>query len=374
MPSKDRGYYLTTSPSKDFTWFLFGTSATARTAKSKAQVPSPYRVSKARRPVMVSAKEEQKSGRALVPAVDVKGVSPTPRTRTKSSKPKRSGPKKGGSGSTGPWSEWYVSEDSRYLWRARKSRDEAWDYEFTHHHQKPGQFQDTTPTTCSGEACRPLYPPPEMPPPSPNPSKSHDRTSPKSSWPTIATTSTGQPTEFLSASSSRTMTTLLRETDSNNMIGTTSTTLVPVAVATQPGLHRGNVKSKGSSGKRPVGPVMRLLQEARSRKSKTNSDAVQSSVDDTAQLLKTNDLDDGRPQKLSWEGRNGRDSTNYGGDGDAIPGNKRTKAFARKLHAKVKSEKELKVDPKRRVKAWLKDVELDMTPIRLDAQGFPIYR
>jgi hypothetical protein len=72
---------------------------------------------------MVSAKEEQNSGRALAPAVDMDAVSHIPKTRTKSSKPKRSGPKRGGSGSTGPWSDWYVSEDSRYLWRARKSQD-----------------------------------------------------------------------------------------------------------------------------------------------------------------------------------------------------------------------------------------------------------
>jgi hypothetical protein len=107
---------------------------------------------------------------------------------------------------------------------------------------------------------------------------------------------------------------------------------------------------------------MRLLQEARSRRSKAHSDAVPSSVDDTTQP-KTQNLHDGKPQKITGEG----------GNEDAITGNKRTKAFARKLHAKVKSEKELKVDPKRRVKAWLRDVELDMTPIPLDVEGFPIY-
>jgi hypothetical protein len=48
-------------------------------------------------------------------------------------------------------------------------------------------------------------------------------------------------------------------------------------------------------------------------------------------------------------------------------------ALAKKLHAKVRAEKELKMDPKRRVKTWLKGVEVDLTPIPLDILGLPIY-
>ncbi|KAK4239671.1 hypothetical protein C8A03DRAFT_13964 [Achaetomium macrosporum] len=372
MPTKNREYYLTTSPSKDFTWF-FKTSATGPTAKSKAQAPCSYRISKVRRPMMPPVKKEQESGRALVSAVDAKTRSHAPKVRPEPAEPKRSEPKKGGLRKAGPWSDWYVSEDHSYMWRARKSQNEAWDYQFTQGHQEPAQFEDTILTTCSSDIHRPLSPSPEKSPPSPEPSKSHNPASPKSSWPTIVTTSTGQPTEFLSASSSRTLTTLREETDDNDIPGTTSTALVPMAIATQLTLPRGNIKSNRSSPKRTVGPVMRLLQEGRSRKSKRKSETVQSSANDTS-AVKARNASGGKPQKLPGQGQEGTNRTNDGASGEPIPGNSRTNsAFARKLHAKVKSEKELKVDPKRRVKAWLKYVEIDMTPIPLDIYGFPIY-
>ncbi|KAK4103988.1 hypothetical protein N658DRAFT_484059 [Parathielavia hyrcaniae] len=52
-----------------------------------------------------------------------------------------------------------------------------------------------------------------------------------------------------------------------------------------------------------------------------------------------------------------------------------TSALAKWLHAKVRLEKKLKPDPKKRVRAWLKGVEeVDLAPVSLDIEGLPIYQ
>jgi len=127
-----------------------------------------------------------------------------------------------------------------------------------------------------------------------------------------------------------------------------ATALVPFAVATE--------TSKTGNSKRPVGPVRRLLQEGRSRKNKGRTEVTKSTATNTA--MPRND---------------GASDGTFGGGGITAVSNTNS-SLAKKLHAKVKSEKELKMDPKKRVKTWLKGVEVDWTPIPLDAQGFPIYR
>ena len=114
-----------------------------------------------------------------------------------------------------------------------------------------------------------------------------------------------------------------------------------------------------------MGPVMRLIQETRSRKGRAKTEATRSSTANIAA---------GIPQQEAGGGGGGQ----YGADNDedgaiVVTKNRATSALAKKLHAKVKSEKELKMDPKRRVKAWLKDVEVDMELIPLDGQGLPVY-
>lgn len=236
---------------------------------------------------------------------------------------------------------------------------DTWDYEFTPGYQESPQVQETTqdtsPTTSSSsESSLVTSASPRQPPDSPNPNLLRDPTSPKCSWPTILTASTGQPTEDLSASSSRTLVTLPREVDQPDATGTA---LVPFMATGKPPLSRGN-------NKRPVGPVMRLLQEGRSRRNKAKMEVTKSTANTTATTPGTSGA--GKPQQ------------HPGQHDDAgavvVAKNRPTSALAKKLHARVKSEKELKVDPKRRVRAWLKGVEVDLAPIPLDTQGFPIYR
>lgn len=325
------------------------------------------------------------------------------RPKSEPARPRKTSSKKASSKNAGPWSEWsdwYVSDDRSFFWRARQSQDskldqktvtmshvltplsETWDYEFTpgyqesHESQDPLQLEDsvrdapTTTTVINDELIRPLSPSPANPPPSsPNPGGPQDLVSPKSSWPTIITTSTGYPTDGLSASSSRTLAPLPEKLydgydDYNNPLDATGTTLVPFAVTTHPIPSRSKYDGTrgGSSRRRPVGPVMRLIQETRSRKGRAKTEATRSSTANFAA---------GIPQHEA--------GGQYGAGNDedgaiVVTKNRATSALAKKLHAKVKSEKELKMDPKRRVKAWLKDVEVDPAPIPLDVQGLPLYR
>ncbi len=252
---------------------------------------------------------------------------------------------------------------------------ETWDYEFTPGYQESQepqellQLENSAPAAPNDdEVSRPLSPSPADPPPaSPNPGGPQNLVSPKSSWPTIITTSTGYPTDGLSASSSRTLAALPEELDdgyddNNYPLDATGTTLVPFAVTTRPIQSRSKYDgTKGSSRRRPVGPVMRLIQETRSRKSRAKTEATRSSTANIAAA----------PQQEA-EGQYGADNDEDGAI--VVTKNRATSALAKKLHAKVKSEKELKMDPKRRVKTWLKDVEVDMELIPLDAQGLPMYR
>jgi hypothetical protein len=139
-------------------------------------------------------------------------------------------------------------------------------------------------------------------------------------------------------------------------------------VTTSSSLTKNNgTKRTSNKTKRPVGPVMRLLQEGRSRKNRARTEVAQSTANNTAALTSTSG---GKPQQWESYANNGY----TGNGGTAVIKNRTTSAFARKLHAKVKSEKELKVDPKKRVRTWLKGVEVDLAPMPLDAHGFPIYR
>lgn len=262
---------------------------------------------------------------------------------------------------------------------------ETWDYEFTPGYQEPPQLLVTAPSTSGSEhSNRPLSPSPAKPPDSPNLGHSLSPTSPKSSWPTIITTSTGYPTDDLSASSSRTLTTLAKELDDSSPLGDPSTALIPFAAATTThaipsrGKSNGTTKriSSTSNSKRQVGPVLRLLQESRSRKGRAKTEMTRSTANIASAAATTTAaaVQPGDPVRGAAAAATSAGAENNGNGGRALPATSRAaSAFAKKLHAKVKSEKELKVDPKRRVRTWLKDVEVDWEPIPLDGQGFPIY-
>jgi hypothetical protein len=166
----------------------------------------------------------------------------------------------------------------------------------------------------------------------------------------------------MSASSGRTLVTLPREMEDGNQL---ETALVPLDQTTDSSRPKSN-DIKRTNSKRPVGPVMRLLQESRSRKNRAKMEVTKSTANNNT--IGATEIHSDQPQQ--WEDHNDNNV--------AVPvpvvKNKMTLALAKKLHARVRAEKELRVDPKRRVKNWLKGVELDLEPIPLDVEGFPIYR
>ncbi|KAH6845529.1 hypothetical protein B0I37DRAFT_310909 [Chaetomium sp. MPI-CAGE-AT-0009] len=353
MPAKTREYYMSTSPTRDFTWFFFRT-ATPQPPRRTSKPPPPSRIPQIHLEKMTPMTEGL--GQAFMSPAH---VSAGGRVRSDLSQVKKPSSKKTGVKNGGPWSEWYLSDDGNYFWRAREARKEAWEYQFTPGYQEPAPSQDSTPTTSIGELNRPLSPVPENSLGNPNPSLIEDPTSPKSSWPTIITASTGHPTEDMSASSGRTLVTLPREVEDGNQV---VTTLAPLADTANASRAKNN-GTKRNNSKRPVGPVMRLLQESRSHKTRARTEATKSTLNNNTPGTTVQDGE--KPQQ-------GGNYTNNGGV--AVVKNKMTLALAKKLHARVKSEKELRVDPKKRVKTWLKRVEIDLEPIPLDVEGFPIYR
>ncbi|KAL2167219.1 hypothetical protein VTG60DRAFT_1595 [Thermothelomyces hinnuleus] len=362
MAPKSREYYLTTSSSRDFAWFLFKAANARAQSKKQLAPPSPNAVPKARRAKMAEPKL------ALLPPAETKTRKQGPQPRPEPAKPKKQAkPKRAGLKSVGLWSDWYVSEDRSYFWRARISHNETWDYQFTPGYQEPAPADKITSNPSSSESSQPQSPIPENPPGSSNPNVSQDPASPKSSLRTIVTTSTGHPTEDLSASTSRTLVTLPKEVEDSSHSGTA---LVPLAAETKknPSGTKSNEARRASSTR---SPVLRLLQEGRSRKNRARAEAARSTANNTAGMPDAADVTGKRKQhpRAAHAGNGGT-----GSGAATVAGNRTSSAFAKKLNAKVKSEKELKVDPKKRVRTWLKGVEVDWAPIPLDAQGFPIYR
>ncbi|KAL2179079.1 uncharacterized protein P884DRAFT_328318 [Thermothelomyces heterothallicus CBS 202.75] len=364
MPPKSREYYLTTSSSRDFAWFLFK-AASARTQSKKLAPPSPNAVPKARQAKMAEPKL------AVLPHAEAKARKQAPQSRPEPARPRKQAkqPKRAGPKSVGLWSDWYVSEDRSYFWRARISHNETWDYQFTPGWQEPAPADKITPNPSSGESSQPPSPIPEKPPGSSNPNVSQGPASPKSSLRTILTTSTGRPTEDLSASTSRTLVTLPKEVEDSSHSGT-----APVAKGTETKKNPSGTKSKEARRASSTrSPVLRLLQEGRSRKKRARAEAARSGADNTAGMGMPDAADvTGKRKQHARAARAGDGGTGSGAA--TVAGNRTASAFAKKLHAKVKSEKELKVDPKKRVRTWLKGVEVDWVPIPLDAQGFPVYR
>ncbi|KAK3898750.1 hypothetical protein C8A05DRAFT_47019 [Staphylotrichum tortipilum] len=386
MPQKTREYYLTTSYTRDFAWFFFGkpTSTAKQPPRQRVESTPPYRISKVSniskpRPGRLPPTKKHEARHALMAPGDVKAMALAVKARSKPAKPKKpeSKPKpkpkhkKTGPDSVGPWSDWYVSGDRNYFWRARQSQNDKWDYQFTPSYQETtSQTQETTedtaPTTSSSSLNRPLSSFPEDPPedlpasPDPNQSPTPNPASPKSSWPTIITTSTGQPTADLSASSNRTLTSLAKElcdgdddNDADHPWDSIAYTTTPRGLAdaipfptTTPAPATAPTTNPKPKKKKPISPVMRLLQESVAARSsrKTKTDAAPPQLHSHQQQHQPQDQHQQDPTATQHSQGN----------------DKAMSALARKLHARVKAEKELKVDPKRRVKAWLKGVEVPM--------------
>jgi len=70
---------------------------------------------------MTSAAEEPQL--AIMASTDASLRAQAAKVRPEPTKSKKAKPKRAGSKNAGPWSDWYVSEDRSYFWRARISRN-----------------------------------------------------------------------------------------------------------------------------------------------------------------------------------------------------------------------------------------------------------
>ncbi|KAK4679967.1 hypothetical protein QC764_208860 [Podospora pseudoanserina] len=408
MASKPREYNIPAHPNRDF-WSSLWPTSSSPPAKATTVEPTPtYSVPKgsrrAKTPVISEEPSKSKKSKPI-------------RTKSKSkSKSKKSSTSKG----PGSWSEWYLSEDNEYFWRARKLPNDQWDYEkqpkpeppqpeiqpLPHPHLKqypnkpnpppspPNQTPNPshTPTcnqypnpapqdnnrrrnplsTSSSSSPSPSRTPLPNPTPTSNPPlpalKSHRSgrsalTNPKSSYPTIITKSTGRPTEAITTSnpSPRTSGLALTRIESISPIRKPSPLSKPPRTASQqqpapkPPKVVNPPAKKSSSPKRPIGPVMWLFTEGRSRKGKSLAS----------------------PPPPAGGGKEGGDG------GVVITKNKGTgvsnSELAKKkkmLDRKIREGKvvDTKVDSKKRIRAWLGGVEGEEELIPLDGEGFPVYR
>ncbi|KAL2143263.1 hypothetical protein VTI28DRAFT_10635 [Corynascus sepedonium] len=370
MPAKSREYYLTTSSSRDFTWFFFRPPNPQRLS-TKLVPPSPDPAPKAKRTKVPSTTEPRLALMAPVEAKSRKQPSRSreePTAKSKKQSKKQSKPKRSGIENVGPWSDWYLSEDGTYLWRARILQNETWDYQYNYNYQELSPAENITPITSNSEFGQLRSPTPGESSANPNNLSvpAQDSTSPKSSLPTILTTSTGHPTEGLSASTSRTLVTLPKEV--KDASSQPEMALVPISQTRNLSGTKGGTK-RTNSGKSPVLRLL-FLQEGRSRKSRPGgADSV-----DPESAAGNNIMAMVMPGKEQHGGGGACPGNGGSGAVTVSRSNRTSSAFAKKLHAKIKSEKELRMDPKKRVRTWLKGVELDWAPIPLDVQGFPIYQ
>ncbi|KAK0739596.1 hypothetical protein B0T21DRAFT_449705 [Apiosordaria backusii] len=423
MASKPREYNIPTHPNRDF-WLSLWPTSNSPPAKGATAEPTPtYSVPKgSRRTKMPTISEEPSKAKKPKPA----------RTKSKSKKASTSkGP--------GSWSEWYISEDNKYFWRARKLPNDEWDYQtqpkpepqpeiqpLPHPHMQPISQQKPKPEPEPQPLPHPhmepisqpnspkitiedTTPSPSPSPSSPSPSSSPERSTtskdnhllkppispalkshrsgsnPKSSYPTIITTSTGRPTEAITASPRTSGLTLTRIESISPVrkptpagVKTTQPTSKPAPKVINPPTTTTTNNKKSSSPKRPIGPVMWLLTEgARSKKGK--SLASPPPAPKKATLEKTE-----KQQSGGGGGSGGGGQVHLQPGGVVITktrgsGGVSNSELAKKkklLDKKIKEGKvmDTKVDSKKRIRAWLGGVEGEEELIPLDGEGFPVYR
>ncbi|KAK4203856.1 hypothetical protein QBC40DRAFT_337356 [Triangularia verruculosa] len=423
MASKPREYNIPTHPNRDF-WHSLWPTSPSPPAKGTTAEPTPtYSVPKgSRRAKMPTISEEPSKSKKSKPV------------RTKSKSKKTSTSKNARS-----WSEWYLSEDNTYFWRARKLPNDEWDYQkqpktdpepeiqplvphphlesisqqiqpktksqpepkpLPHPHMEPISqpnspkitIEDTTPLTSSSSSSSSSSPERSTttskdnnhflkPPISPALKSHRSGSNPKSSYPTIITKSTGRPTEAITTTNPSPRTSGLAltriESTSPSPIRKTSS---PTTRQQQPHSQKPKVVNppakKSSSPKRPLGPVMWLLTEGRSKKGKSLASPPPAAA---APAKKTTPPSAAEKQQPGVPGGN----VHLQPGGVVITKNKGSgvsnKELAKKkklLDKKIKEGKvmDTKVDSKKRIKAWLGGVEGEEELIPLDEEGFPVYR
>ncbi|KAK4453070.1 hypothetical protein QBC34DRAFT_422270 [Podospora aff. communis PSN243] len=360
MPPKTRDFYTTEYTGRDFFWFTgvpgSGSSATrnprhrtgpkSRSSSKTRSIthkppsvrkpPSMFGVSKRPRRAKMASIVEESPDLYMAPAIV---TTPPSEPRNPESEPDSKKP-------PGPWSEWYETRDQSRFWRARKLPDDSWTYEYSP--TKPAstiQPKPTKPTPGSNRSLAsfffgiPLNPSPaQTRPPSIFPPPPRDNLNPPD-----------EATSTITTSDSDSSTPSLNNPHLNIPQPRSSGTTFPSFVSTG--------KGKGSS--------LSILSSSE-RISTLSRHEVDSSTPRKGKGSKGH-----TSQKANPKGKPSLPAAAAAAAGNGV-GN--VKENAKKLHNRVKNEKELRIDTKKRVKGWLKDVVPEVAQSEWDDQGLPVYK
>ncbi|KAK3378266.1 hypothetical protein B0H63DRAFT_525506 [Podospora didyma] len=330
MPSTKRDYYTTESTGRDFGWFSFRSPASTVPSVGEKAEPSPT----------YSTTTKRRRRNKMPPIAEEGRVIATPASGTR--KPER----------LGPWSEWTESSDNKYFWRARQSMNGVWAYQYTEGYYS-ANARRRPPTISSPRMSSPLA----------ITDSAHMTGSPKSSWPTITTTSTGRPTEVASNSSN--------QHTGSHLTVTSSVAKSPSILGPKKQPLSSVNNQKPTLKRRPV--LLLPAPPAGQNKTQDNKNNNQLKPDNTSKPPPKSKPPPPKSKKSTMVAAKSKLSmahtaaaTSTAAASTAIALTARSQqahaaAQSKRLHNKLKSEKELKIDTKKRVRNWLKDVELETT-------------
>ncbi|KAK0626392.1 hypothetical protein B0T14DRAFT_492725 [Immersiella caudata] len=404
MPPKPRDFYTTEFTGRDFFWFSPGGSSAPRNPRHRTgpksrsssvarsvthrspsvrKPPSMFGVSKRPRRAKMASIVEESPDLYMTPAI----VTTPPSEPSQQPEPDSKKP-------PGPWSEWYETRDQTRFWRARKLPDDTWTYEYSPTNPSANSKQTTNtkpkPNPGSNRSLAsfffgiPVAPPPSttpqirplsiFPPPphdtSPDEAASTATSSstgsasphlnipqPRSSgttFPSFVSTGKGKGSSLSILSSSERVSTLSRHEEDS----TPSRHLPTKGKGSKGASNKASPRGKptltvGGNGPGAGGPGGKSI--------KPNGGGSKSRAAATT-IISLSLSKPSRPKVVPGAGTgNGNGSVNV-------------KENTKKLHNKVKNEKELRIDTKKRVKGWLKDVVPEVVQSEWDEQGLPVYK
>ncbi|KAK0719907.1 hypothetical protein B0H67DRAFT_169832 [Lasiosphaeris hirsuta] len=413
MPVKSRDYYTVEARSgRDFFWFSPGGSIASHPPREEAEM-SPAQSKSTRRPasrqgtsksrsssVPRSAPSKQSmlarkalstfSGRRIkmIPiaeeTIDTLMTSAiVPRESREPTEPK-----------PGPWSRWHECNDQKRLWRARQLPNESWDYQFKRKNT-PAPQKKTVAAGRPISATRNLasfffgipLPAPVVSPPSsqasPKPTITITPPPPNEDESTSTTNSESTGRRGPKISGERSSATTFPSTLSTGKGKGSSLSIHSSGQASREG-REGDKLAHGPQPNKPNNGQLNPKSPAKAGGPRGGSQFLSPNARSTAG---TGKMRKKMPKpipaitviSLSKPPPRRQAPAKAAAAVGTTPNNNSNNSFnnisnSKKLGTKVRSEKELRIDTKKRVRGWLKDVEPETAPQVLDQHGLLIYR
>jgi hypothetical protein len=325
----------------------------------------------------------------------------------------------------GPWSEWYETRDQKRFWRARRLPDDTWGYQFSDikpssSAPKPSAARQKPPPTANATNSNRMAsfffgvpivitPPPSQHRPAsiyPPPPKDTDDTVEAEAVSTVTTTTNNSrdrghlnPHFLLPRDSG---TTFPSAVSTGKGRGSSLSILSSEKVSTlskheEDSIDRPNHRHNKTANNKSRGGASKLAPSSKAATHKTKSKANKpgntntnpTNTKNNNTIIPGNGNDSNNNTKPRPTGITTTATTNLLSLSLSKPrpppkppappaagtSPSPSAAAGKKLHNKVKNEKEMRIDTKKRVKNWLKDVEPEtLSSASLDEQGLPVYR